>query len=152
LKDGLADTLDEIHAAMASIPLETVFCPDCWRQTVDVMLEKITGIARTNKLVIIQLLEADMNQVLLAAFARNVTKLAQNHKGVISDHQYGNLHRTCISPILNTLLTIQILIKKLMNGIVFDNNAKGCYDRIISGISLVSVRRLIYSKNSVRMI
>jgi hypothetical protein len=97
------------------------------------MLEKIPGIARTNKLIIIQLLEADLNQVLRAAFARNITKLAQNHDGVISEHNYVRSHRTCISPILNKLLTIQILIKRT-NGIIFDNYAKGCYDRIISGV------------------
>jgi hypothetical protein len=70
------------------------------------MLEKIPGIARTNKLRIIQLLEADLNQVLRSAFARNITKLTQNHDGVISEHQYGRLHCTCISQILNKLLTI----------------------------------------------
>jgi hypothetical protein len=35
---------------------------------------------------------------------------------------------------------------------VFDNDAKGCYDRIISGIALLSIRRLGYSKNSVMML
>jgi hypothetical protein len=39
-----------------------------------------------------------------------------------------------------------------INGIIFDNNAKGCYDRIISGISLAMVRRLGYSNNYVRML
>jgi hypothetical protein len=111
-EDGLADTLTKIHAAMESISLETGFFPKRWRHAVNVMLEKIPGIARTNKLMIIQLLKADLNQVLWAAFARNVTKFSQNHKGVIIDHQYGRSHRTCISPILNTLLTIQILIQK----------------------------------------
>jgi hypothetical protein len=82
---------------------------------VDNMLEKVSGIARTNKLGIIQLLEADLNQVFRAAFARNITKLAQTHEGVISEHQYGRSHRTCISPILNKLLTIQILIQKRAN-------------------------------------
>jgi hypothetical protein len=133
-KDGLADTLAEIHAAMGSIPMETGFCPERRRHAVDIMLEKVPGIARPNKLRIIQLLEADLNQVLRAAFARNVTKLAQNHKGVIRKHQYVQSHRTCISPILNKLITIQILIKKRTDGIVFDNDDKGCYDRIISGI------------------
>jgi hypothetical protein len=111
-KDRLADTLAEIHAAMESIPLETGFCPERWRHDVDIMLEKVPGIARSDKLRIIPLLEADLNQVQRAAFARNVTKLAQNHKGVISEHQYLRSHRTCISPILNKLLTIQILIQK----------------------------------------
>jgi hypothetical protein len=151
-KDELASILAEIRAAMASIPLETGFCPEWWRHAVDIMLEKIPEIARSGKLRIIQLLEADLNQVLRAAFARNVTKLVQNHRGVIIDHQYGRSHRTCISPILNRLLTIQIIIQKRTNGIVFDNDAKGCYDRIISGIYLASVRRLGYSKNSVRML
>jgi hypothetical protein len=72
----------------------------------DVMLEKIPGITRTNKLRIIQFLEADLKQVLRAAFARIVTKLAHNHKGVIRDHQYGRSHRTFILSILNKLLTI----------------------------------------------
>jgi hypothetical protein len=80
-KDGLADTLAEIHAAVASIPLETGFFPDRWRQAMDVMLEKISSIARTKKLRIIQLLEADLNQVLRAAFARNMPNWPKTTKG-----------------------------------------------------------------------
>jgi hypothetical protein len=52
-----------------------------------------TGIVRSNKLRIIQLLvlqlEADLNQVIRIAFSRNIAKLANNHKGISSDHQYG---------------------------------------------------------------
>jgi hypothetical protein len=108
----LAETLTKIHAAVATIPLEMGFCPERLRRAVDIMLEKIPGIARTNEFRIKQLLEDDLNIVLRAAFARNVTKLAQNHKGVISEDQYEWSHRTCIIPILNKLLTIQILIQK----------------------------------------
>jgi hypothetical protein len=49
---------------MASIPLETGFCPERWRHAVDIMLKKVPGIAWYNKLRIIHLLEADLNQVL----------------------------------------------------------------------------------------
>jgi hypothetical protein len=111
------------------------------------MLEKITGVIRTNKLRIIQLLESYLNQVLRSAFARNISKLAQDKYGIISEYQYERSQRTCISPILNKWLTSQILIQKRTNGIVFDNDAKGWYDRIISGIALLSIRRLGYSKN-----
>jgi hypothetical protein len=54
--------------------------------------------------------------------------------------------------ILNKLLTVQLLIQKKTNGIVFDNDAKGCYDCIVSGIALAALRRIVYSKNSVRML
>jgi hypothetical protein len=58
----------------------------------------------------------------------------------------------CLTPVLKKLLTVQLLIKKKTNGIVFDNDAKGCYDLIVSGIALDALRRIGYSKNSVRML
>jgi hypothetical protein len=57
-----------------------------------------------------------------------------------------------MTPVLNKFLTIQILIQKKVEGIVFDNDAKGCYDRIVSGISLACLKRIGYSRNSVRML
>jgi hypothetical protein len=119
---------------------------------IDVMLEKIPGAVRSNKLQIIQLLEADLNQVLRIAFTRNIAKLAKNNKGIISDNKYGKSHATCMTPVLNKLLTVQLLIQKRTQGIVFDNDAKGCYDRIISGVALASLLRLVYSKESVKML
>jgi hypothetical protein len=53
---------------------------------------------------------------------------------------------------MNKLLTVKLLIQKETNGIVFDNNAKGCYDRIVSDIALAALRRIGYFKNSVRML
>jgi hypothetical protein len=90
--------------------------------------------------------------VLCIALARNIAKLAKNSKGIISDHQYGREHDTCMTPVLNTLLTVQLLIQKRTEGIVFDNDAKGCYDRIISGVALELLRRLGYSKDSVKFL
>jgi hypothetical protein len=152
MDDGLTDVMCSVHAAIMSIPLVACFCPEIWKHVIDGMLEKIPGVVITNKLRIIQLLETDLNQVIRIAFARNITKLARYNEGVIINHQYGRSHKTCISPIFNKLLTIQLLIQKKVNGIVFDNDAKGCYDRIINGVSLETLRRLGYSRNSVRML
>jgi hypothetical protein len=101
---------------------------------------------------IIKLLEADLNQVLSLALARNITRLAKDHEGIISEHQYRIAHKTCMTPVINKLLTIKILIQNKLEGIVFDNDAKGFYDRIISGIALACLKRIGYSSNSVRML
>jgi hypothetical protein len=90
--------------------------------------------------------------VIHIAFARNIAKLAKNHKGIISDHKYGRAHAMCMTPVLTTLLTVQLLIQKRTEGIIFDNDAKGCYDRIISGLELASLCRLSYLKESVKML
>jgi hypothetical protein len=137
---------------MMTVPLDAGLYPERWKQAVDVMLEKVPGISRSDKLRIIQILEADLNQVLRIAFAWNITRLAKEHEGIISEHQYGRDNKICITPVLNKLLTIQLLIQKKVEGIVFDNDAKGCYDRIISGIALACLKWIGYSKNSVLML
>jgi hypothetical protein len=108
------------------------------------MLEKIPGVPHSNKLRIIQLVQADLNQVLCIAFARNISILAKDHSGIFSECRYGRANKTCITPVLNKLLTLQLLIQKRTEGIVFDNDAKGCYDRIISGIALACLKRIGY--------
>jgi hypothetical protein len=97
-------------------------------------------------------MEAYLNQVIRISFARKIAKLAKNHKGIIIHHQYGRAHATCMTPVLNKLLTVQLLIQKSTKGIVFDNDSKGCYDRIISGVALASLHRLGYSKDSVKIL
>jgi hypothetical protein len=112
----------------------------------------VPGISRSDKLRIIQLLEADLNQVLRISFARNITRLAKEGEGIISEQQYGRAKKMCMTPVLNTLLIIQLIIKKKVEGIVFDNDAKGSYGRIISGIALACLKRIGYSSNSVHML
>jgi hypothetical protein len=152
LKDELSILLAEVHVAMMSISLAEGFFPKWWRQAIDIMLEKIPGVPRINKLRIIQLLEEDLNQVFRSAFTRNISKLAQETPGIIIEHQYGRSHQTCLTPVMNKLFTVQLLIQKKTNGIIFDNDAKGFYDRIFSGIALAALRRIGYSKNSVWML
>jgi hypothetical protein len=150
--DSFADIQVEVHASMMTVPFDTGFCTERWKQAVDVMLEKVPGIPRSDKLRIIQLLEADLNQVLRMAFTRNITRLTKDHEGIISEHQYGRAQKTCMTPVLNKLLTIQILIQKKVEGIVFDNYSKGRYERIISGIALACLKWIGYSSNFVRML
>jgi hypothetical protein len=147
--DGLADIQVEVNAAMMMVPLYAGFCPECWKQAVDVILEKVPGISRSDKLRIIQFLEADLNQILRIAFSKNITRLAKDHEGIISEHQYGRAHKTFMIPVLHKLLTIKILIQKKVEGIFLDNAAKWCYDRIISGIALACLKMIGYSRNSV---
>jgi hypothetical protein len=115
------------------------------------MLEKVTRISRSDKLRIIKLLEADLNQVLRISFARNIMRLAKEHEGIVSEHQHGRAHKTCMTPELNKLLTLQLLIQKKVEGIVFYNDTNVCYDRIISGIAMACLKWSGYSRNSVRM-
>jgi hypothetical protein len=126
------DRVAAVQSTMMTVPLDAELCPERWKEAVDVMLENIPGVTHANKFRIIQLLEADLNQVICIAFARNITKLAKEHSGIISEHQYGRANKTCMTPVLNKLITFQLHIQKRTEEIVFDNDDKGRYDRIIS--------------------
>jgi hypothetical protein len=49
-EDGIADIQLAIHAAMMKVPLATGFYLERWKKAIDVMLEKIPGVVRSNKL------------------------------------------------------------------------------------------------------
>jgi hypothetical protein len=137
---ALSYILCEVYAAKMRHPLETRYYQDRWKQTIDVMLEKIMGILRSDKLQIIQLLEADIKQVLHVAFARNITKSATHHDCIITEHHHGRTHPACMTPVLNTWPTVQLLIQKRTAGILFDNDANGRYAIIIILITLEALR------------
>jgi hypothetical protein len=48
--DGLLDVQVEVHAAIMVVPLDAGFCPERWKQAVDVILEKMPGISISDKL------------------------------------------------------------------------------------------------------
>jgi hypothetical protein len=57
-----------------------------------------------------------------------------------------------MTPVLNKLLKIQLIIQKKVEWMVFGNDTTWCYDRMISGIVMMCLKRIGYSSNSVRMI
>jgi hypothetical protein len=93
--------MSQVYAAMMNVPLEVGYFPERWKHVKDVMLEKIPGMVISDKLHIIQLLEADMSQVMCIAFARNITKLAKKHVGIVSAHQYSCPKKIADGPTAN---------------------------------------------------
>jgi hypothetical protein len=120
--NGLADIQVEVHAAMVTVPIDAGLCPERWKQTVDMMLEKVPGVSRSNKLRIIQFLEAYIKQVIRITLTRNIMGLAKEHEGIISEHQYGRSHKTCRTPVIIKKLKMQLIIQNKVEGIVFDNS------------------------------
>jgi hypothetical protein len=76
-----------VHAEMIPNQLDEGFCPERWRHAIDITLEKIPGVPIINKLRLIQLMEADLNQFLGSAFVINISKLARETPGIIIKHQ-----------------------------------------------------------------
>lgn len=136
------DVISALHAAMISFPYQTGFSPNRWHHMVEVMLEKDPGHPKSHRLHIIALLESDYNQSQRILVARPMSHHMEDHK-MLPDMQYGSrLGRECLSPVLNKVLTHDIIHQTKMCGAFLENNATGWYDRLVSTLVFLEWRRI----------
>ncbi len=104
------------------------------------MLEKGKGHFIEN-LRIIQLCEVDLNFVLNLLWGHRMTRLALKHKALNSS-QYALPGSTCNSAVWNKLLFLDLTRQMLTPGCMTDYDATAAFDRVLSGLSIVTCRRL----------
>ena len=141
-----SDILSSLHASMMSIPYLTGISPSRWRQTIDVMLEKKQGDRRIHRLRIVALQESDFNQANRLLIGRPLLHALEDHNH-LPDIQYGSRpSKMCHSPVLNKVLTYEIHRYNKRPLAYIENDAVGCYDRIINPLVLIFLRILGLSK------
>lgn len=101
------------------------------------MLNKKPGDYRIHRLRIVALQESDFNQTNRLAIGRPIQHLLEQ-EGLAPDMQHGSrASKRCQSAVLNKQLTFEIhrYIKKPIAYI--ENDAVGCYDRIVNPLVLL---------------
>jgi hypothetical protein len=138
----LSEELTNLHSLMMSIPLSAGISPTRWRQIIDVMLEKKLEDHRIHRLRIVALQESDFNQCNRLAIGRPLQQLVEQ-LGLAPDMQHGSrASKLCQSAVLNKQLTFEIHRYQKRPLAYIENDAVGCYDRIISPLILIFLRIL----------
>jgi hypothetical protein len=145
----LSEELTKLHSTMMSIPLSAGFSPTRWQQIIDVMIEKQPGDHRIHRLRIVALQESDFNQCNRLAIGRPLQKLIET-LGLAPDMQHGSrASKLCHSAVLNKQLTFEIHRYQKHPLVYIENDAVGCYDRIINPLVLIFLRILGLSPSAV---
>jgi hypothetical protein len=127
-----------IHAIMCELPLCYGFAPNRWQMSINAMLIKSSGSLPVEKLRVIHLLEADFNFVLKLVWGKRLIHFSKDHK-LLSDDNAGSRHgQSAHDPSLVKTLALDITRLSKTCIILVDNDAKGCYDRIIKNLAMVA--------------
>ena len=117
-----------------STPFEFNFTLDRWLHALQVLLEKIKGQPRQDKLRVIQLMEADLNMMLRIIFRRRLIHCSED-KQLFSPLQWGSRpNRSSQDAILMKRLTYDGIRSGKKVGIIFNNDGKAAFDRMIPSV------------------
>lgn len=127
-----------LHSRMCTLPLQYGFSLPRWQNSVNAMLEKSSGSRRVEKLRIIHLFEADFNFVLKLIWGRRLMRFAETHNLLGEDQHGSRAGRRATDACLEKRILYDFTCHTRSSLITVDNDAAGCYDRIIRTLAMVA--------------
>ena len=131
-----------LHTDMLNIPIASGFAPDRWLLSVTPLIEKDEGLPYLTRLRVIHLFEADYNLFLKLVYGRRMVQNAEK-ANALNDQQHGSRPRRMTTDALFLARLEKDLIRQTKaNSAHMDNDATGCYDRIVVSLGMLACRRL----------
>jgi hypothetical protein len=138
----LDEDITHLHVDMLNIPIQLGFAPERWTRSVTPMIEKDEGKPFLTRLRIIHLFEADYNLFLKILFGRRMVSNGERSHA-FNDQQHGSRpRRMTMDALFLARLGKDLIRQTKTNAAHMDNDATGCYDRIIVSLGMMACRRL----------
>jgi len=131
-----------MHAQMMSLPFQAGFAPDRWTRVTDIMLEKEANNPRCHRLRILALFESDFNHAKRVIIGRRLLHHMKD-QGMLPGMQHGSVPgKHCLSAVLKKVLSHDHLRLTKTGGAFIENDAIGCYDRLVNNLVLMLLVKL----------
>lgn len=145
-------SLVSLHSQMMSIPFQAGFAPQRWSKVTDIMLEKEQDNPRCHRLRILALFESDLNHAKRVIIGRRLLHHMRD-TGLLPAMQHGSVPgKHCLSAVLKKVLCHDYLRITKRAGAFIENDAVGCYDRLVNNLVLIIMTKLGMPKTVVACI
>lgn len=146
----LDDDVNGLHTDLLNLPISCGFAPERWTHSVTPLIEKDEGTPYLTRLRVIHLFEADYNLFLKMIFGRRMVKNAERSEA-LNDQQHGSRPRRMTTDALFLSRLEKDIIRQIKaNSAHMDNDATGCYDRIVTALGMIACRRLGMPESAIR--
>ena len=136
------DDILECHMALMMIPFRFAYAPTRWKSTVQIMLEKNPRASWSHRLRIIELFDIQLNAAMKIFFVKSMVTNALD-RDQIHPSAFGSVPgRSARDTLLEKQLGFDMMRLNKSEGAIFDCDAKGCFDRIISKLATIHNTRL----------
>ena len=141
----------ELMVNMINILLKYSFVPKQWCQSITVMIKKDPGNPWIECLWVIHLFEADYNFCLKFLWGHHLVYQGEDNK-CFGYQQYGSWPwHQAIDAIYKKTLTYDLLHIMWLALLMFDNDASGCFDRIIVALATIAALQLAFPRTAAQM-
>ena len=133
--DNKSDEIWKVHLAMFNASIGGGLSLPRWWRVENIMIEKIQGTPRLNKLRVIHILEADYNLALKVLWAKRAMNNIEN-KGAMGEAQWGGRSsRSTIDVLIMKMMKYDTSARARMILALLENDATACYDRMVVNLS-----------------
>ena len=113
---------------------------DRWRNTVTTLMEKDPGRPKIHRMRALHIIEAEVQFIAKLFYCKKLLQNAEKHD-LITGQQYGGRKgKQAQSVVLNKMMYYNITHQQLLEAAFMDDDARNCYDRILTAMSAVEMR------------
>ena len=113
---------------------------DRWKKTVTTLMEKDAGRPRIHRMRALHIIEAEVQFIAKLNYCKKLMSNAEKYDLITSQQHGGRRNKQAQSAIINKLLYYNITHQRLMEAAFMDDDARNCYDRILTALSSVEMR------------
>ena len=129
--------LSELHASFLHVASLSGLCLKRWDNGLTIMIEKMKGVIRVDKLRALLLMEADFNSLNKLIFSSRMIKLSEQRKRMPNE-PFGSRNKlSAILVAVNQRLVTDTFRQKRRSGAILGVDAAQYYDRIVHSLSIL---------------